>query len=92
MQMITKTTTVAKLLGATNFGHGAFNDKLKDGRRSLKVYGWSREKYEQAATMLRALGCEAEVVTRKTSSIWPGQRRHSITRMHVKEIEQVLTF
>lgn len=50
----------AKLVRAmmTTFGSGAylFNDRLKDGRRSIKVWGWTQDEWRVAINILRAHG------------------------------------
>jgi hypothetical protein len=42
-------------------GSVVFNDKLKDGRRSVKVWGWSSEDYEYCAETLRHAGLTVKV-------------------------------
>lgn len=39
-----------------------FNDRMKDGRRSVKVWGWGEKEFQAAADKLRALGCDVEIV------------------------------
>ena len=55
----TKTGRVARELSKDGF---IFNDRLRDGRRSLKVWGWSERQYLLAKEKLEALGCTVEVV------------------------------
>ena len=45
-------------------GNGAtiFNDKLVDGRRSYKVWGWKEADYEAAAHEMSCIGVSACVV------------------------------
>lgn len=44
-----------------NDSHTVFNDKLADGRRSLKVWGWSEATYDKAKQMLIDAGCRVEM-------------------------------
>lgn len=37
-----------------------FNDKLSDGRRSLKVWGWTDDDYDLCAHLLKIAGCKVE--------------------------------
>lgn len=37
-----------------------FNDRLQDGRRSFKVWGWSENEYSMAAAALRGAGYDVE--------------------------------
>lgn len=82
---ITKTTqvarTVALLSGAGTF---RFNDKLVDGRRSLKVWGWSDAEYRMAKGMLEDMGCKVEVVQTPVYRDRIGVKR-THTRLHVTE-------
>ena len=58
----TLSTAVAKALTAKRFrGNGIYNDRLKDGRRSLKVRGWNSADYREAASILKLLGCTVEI-------------------------------
>lgn len=58
-------TNPAKLVRAmmTTFGAGTylFNDKMKDGRRSIKVWGWKQEEWRLAVDILRAHGFSVAV-------------------------------
>ena len=85
MRNITKTTKVANaVMELTGHGWMKFNDKLKDGTRSLKVLGWSNDDYKQAAKLLRVMGCEVKVVEFDGYS-FRGGRSYMQTRLHVKE-------
>lgn len=69
---------------------GVFNDRLKDGRRSLKVWGWNALTYAEAVDFLRDRGCQVRVVkTRPCITAWPEQEWSSYSegylRLHVKE-------
>ena len=75
----TKTGRVAKELSKDGF---IFNDRLRDGRRSLKVWGWSERQYLHAKEKLEALGCTVEVVHVALRVNPPGAFR---LRLHVTE-------
>lgn len=75
----TKTGRVAKELSKDGF---IFNDRLRDGRRSLKVWGWSEQQYLLAKEKLEALGCTVEVVHVALRGKPPGGFRF---RLHVTE-------
>ena len=67
-----------------------FNDKLKSGKRSLKVWGWTEKDYESCANLLRTMGCKVEFKKYFYTSctMMNGemvQRRKLRTRLHVKE-------
>lgn len=83
--MTTKTTLIAKALGANHY----FNDKLVDGRRSLKVCGWDDGMYEKAKNMLEELGCEVKIVKFpkfKFTGISDQTRTRGVQyRLHVRE-------
>ena len=80
---ITLTTRVAQVVKATS-GRGTviFNDKLEDGTRSLKVWGWDRGNYVMAKQLLEQAGCQAELV--EFLSYVRGGKRKQI-RLHVVE-------
>ena len=85
MQHVTKTTRVATAVSKlTGRGWIKFNDKLKDGTRSLKVIGWTDKDYTEAAKLLRLMGCEVELVQFAGYS-FRGGRNYTQTRLHVKE-------
>ena len=60
MATSTKTRTVIKPL--LTKGQFVFNDRLRDGRRSLKVWGWDKDTYARAKDMLEAAGCRCVIV------------------------------
>lgn len=81
--MTTLTTKVArKIQNETGLGRNLFNDRLQDGSRSLKVWGWSDKQYKNAAQKLRNLGCEVKIVCFKSRSYGS---KHTQTRLHVVE-------
>lgn len=60
-----------------------FNDRLKDGRRSLKVLGWKPEDYRLAQELLERAGCEVDLVEFASESRYYGW--HTVHRLHVTE-------
>lgn len=85
MRKVTATTHAANAVKAvTGNGWMKFNDKLKDGRRSLKVLGWTIEDYKMAQAILNMAGHEAEIVE---FELWSnrGWQWYTQTRLHVKE-------
>lgn len=50
--------------------HYVYNDPLKDGRRSVKVWGWQREDYQKALSVLRASGLSGRIVRNTNSYGW----------------------
>lgn len=85
--MITTTTKVAKkVIAKTGRGSTIFNDKLSDGRRSLKVWGWGEAEYLKAKKKLEKKGCTVKVVKVKSYSYGaPAGRIRMQTRLHVAE-------
>jgi hypothetical protein len=82
---MTKTRKVAHAVShSTNRGGMIFNDRLHDDRRSLKVWGWTRQDYILAKGMLESLGCQVEIKEFSSRSF---MRRGHYTqfRLHVKE-------
>ena len=75
----TKTGRVARELSKDGF---IFNDRLRDGRRSLKVWGWSERQYLLAKEKLEALDCTVKVVRVALRGKPPGGFR---LRLHVTE-------
>ena len=81
---MTKTGTIARaVMSMTNRGFLMFNDRLRDGRRSLKVWGWTPKDYEMARELLTRAGCQVQVVEFEAYSARRGgnyvQRRLHIT-------------
>lgn len=56
-----------------------FNDRLKDGRRSIKVWGWSEDEWRLCIDMLRAHGFTVAVRmshrTLKPYRVWVDLKR-----------------
>ena len=85
MRKVTQTTKVANaVIALTGRGWMKFNDRLKDGTRSLKVFGWTSEDYENTAKLLRVMGYEVKLVQFAGYS-FRGGRNYTQTRLHVKE-------
>ena len=82
--MITTTRITARaVIAVTGKGHHIYNDKLKSGARSLKVWGWTDKEYVLAKTQLEQEGYEVKLV-RFTSQSGYGHKRTQ-TRLHVIE-------
>ena len=83
--MMTKTGMVARqLIKQSGRGYFVFNDRLVDGRRSLKVWGWNRSDYKEAKRLLELAGCRVDLVGTETYSPRSNQRFLQ-TRLHVTE-------
>ena len=80
---ITKTTRIARELAGT--GAIIFNDKLADGRRSLKVWRWGLPQYEQCQELLKKEGFTSEIVahTYAATRFRPARTQY---RLHVDEV------
>ena len=85
--MITLTTKVArKIMRKQGVGSILFNDKLADGSRSLKVWGWGVAQYEKAKRKLEKKGCTVKMVQFQTyGSARFGVQGRVQTRLHVTE-------
>lgn len=81
----TKTRATARAL-STSIGRGwmIFNDRLADGTRSLKVWGWQDTDYKTAKAMLELWGCKATLVE-KVKYDPRGGRNYTMRRLHVQE-------
>ena len=81
----TKTRQVARLLSnATGRGHMIYNDRLADGTRSLKVWGWTGKDYATAQELLQGMGCRVDMVQAERYDTRGGLWR-TVTRLHVQE-------
>lgn len=78
------TTKTCKAVRAVGNVYHMFNDRLKDGRRSLKVWGWQQHHYLQAKKLLESWGCKVEIVELMKSANDPNNSR-LIHRLHVTE-------
>jgi hypothetical protein len=83
-------TIVKALMLETGRGSHMFNDRLRDGTRSIKVWNWSADEYNTAKERLTRAGYTVKFVTTKgvttkgvttTGPYWSRPQ----TRMHVKE-------
>ena len=81
----TKTAIVAREIMNTGKGTIMFNDKLADGTRSLKVWGWTESEYRAAKRKLEAMGCEVEMVKAPAYHDSRGNMRVCNTRLHIVE-------
>ena len=85
MRKVTQTTKVATAVcKLTGRGWMKFNDKLKDGRRSLKVVGWDYKDYKSAEMVLKVMGCEVDFVCFAGYNS-RGGTNYTQYRLHVKE-------
>jgi hypothetical protein len=80
----TKTRAVARALLKEGKGWLIFNDRLVDGTRSLKVWGWTAQDYATAKTMLETWGCGVKLV-QKDKYDGRGGRMYTMRRLHVTE-------
>lgn len=79
---VTETTRIARKLAGRRTT--IFNDKLADGRRSLKVWGWDRFNYEICKECLEKAGHTVELVEFDTPlTYW--RKAGSQIRLHVTE-------
>jgi hypothetical protein len=83
--MSTKTRLVARTVcDVTGKGHVIFNDKMADGRRSLKVWGWGEDEYYRAKAQLEVMGCTVKLVVKERfDARWGGNL--VVRRLHVTE-------
>ena len=85
MAAMTKTTAVAKMvILSTGRGTVIFNDRLRDGTRSLKVWGWTANDYTEAKKLLTLYGCDVKMVE-ETKFSERGGRYYTMRRLHVQE-------
>lgn len=68
-------------------GSTIFNDRLVDGKRSVKVWGWGLRQYESFQRLLKAEGLVSEIVEfTRSGPAWNGGGRIQ-HRIHVWEEE-----
>lgn len=82
---VTETRRLARRhIKHTGRGSTIFNDRLADGRRSLKVWGWSLANYESFQRVLKDAGLNSEIVSMPKRGYWakPGDLQY---RIHVDE-------
>lgn len=59
---VTKTMQAAQaVIKETGRGTKIFNDRLADGTRSLKVWGWTEGDYALAEGLLQQQGCQTAI-------------------------------
>lgn len=76
---------VKKVIKETGKGVTIFNDRLRDGRRSVKVWGWDLPQYELCERRLKAVGIVSSIVTLKANR-WDQQNGKKIQyRLRVYE-------
>lgn len=59
--MVLESTKLIRKLAGPNLV--IFNDRLIDGTRSYKVWGWGESDYEHAVLALKDAGFDAELIT-----------------------------
>ena len=79
--MISTSTKIMRELAGKNAT--VFNDKMADGRRSYKVWGWKYLDYEKAWAHLLKAGIKSEVVVARAYYSARGARAVQNTRIHV---------
>lgn len=85
MRKVTATTAAANaVIKVTGKGWMKFNDKLKDGTRSLKVLGWGEKEYEMAREILHMAGHDVWLVEFAANS-YRFNVCYKQMRLHVKE-------
>lgn len=84
--MSTQTTRIARIvMKKSNKGSMIFNDRLADGRRSLKVWGWDLPQYERCQELLKKEGFTSEIVGHTYAATrWRPARTQY--RLHVNEV------
>ena len=83
--MQTKTGSIARaVIHMTGRGFCVFNDRLADGRRSLKVWGWTDRDYETARELLTRAKCQVTVVEFEAYSARRGGN-YTQRRLHITE-------
>ena len=79
---LTKTQKIAReVIRRTGRGNAVFNDRLVDGARSLKVWGWMKQDYELAKLLLESEGCKVYTHQFRTPFWGRGER----VRLHIEE-------
>lgn len=70
------TTTIVKAYClVNNKGSFIFNDKLKDGTRSVKVWQWDAGDYMTVAQQLRKAGCAVSIRVGRSTRLWVSEPR-----------------
>ena len=82
---VTETRRLARQhIKHTGRGSTIFNDRLADGRRSLKVWGWSLANYESFQQVLKGAGFNSEIVCFPKRTFWSNTTKLQY-RIHVDE-------
>ena len=70
--------------GVVGKGGTIYNDKLKNGARSVKVekYGWQDSDYNAVLAALTAAGFSARLTQSKNWNVWTG-KHYMVTRVVV---------
>ena len=79
----TKTGAIVSAMIAANSNCVMYNDRLRNGVRSVKVIGWTRADYTTAQRQLEQAGCTVKVV--KLKKVLPWARTQVAMRLHVTE-------
>lgn len=79
---ITQTTRIARELAGPRAT--IFNDRMVDGRRSLKVWGWKLHDYRECQRLLEAAGHKVEMIERNAPQTYFRAAGKQI-RLHVTE-------
>ena len=87
MQYVTESTRLArKHMKATNRGAHIFNDRLVDGRRSVKIWGWELLQYESFQRMLKGAGLNSEIIEmERWGNPYTQNNRIKKYRIHIDE-------
>lgn len=84
--MSTQTTHIARqLMKDQRRGSMIFNDRLADGRRSLKVWGWDKRDYLECQRLLADAGLDSKLTEAHyaASRFRPARVQY---RLHVDEV------
>lgn len=58
---MSKAVRMIRVLAYANGRNTVYNDRLKDGKRSVKVVGWKRKDYECSLELLRMAGLDGRI-------------------------------
>ena len=80
--MITKSRSIVNgVVSIVGKGY-VFNDRLVDGRRSIKVWGWENSEYQFCKELLEKAGCTVKMVNVRINGTY---NPRVYLRMHVTE-------
>ena len=80
------TSNMMKIVrAAVGRGGTIYNDRLKNGARSVKVekYGWTNSDYNGLLAALRVAGYNARLTQNKSLNWWTG-KQYTVTRVRVE--------